>query len=344
MGRTPGGLLIILLTALAAFSAPGESVMKTSAKGIFCLLVPDTVERPFPNLAGQPCWTNPYVQGVSLRSNWSTVEPSEGKFDWSFFDEGIALAARHHKNVALYVTAGVTTPNWVYAAGAYRWDINKVRRNGEIEPMTEPLPWDPVFFSKWSALIDAFAARYDSSPYVAYVVMAGPGRRTETFFVDSPQDIAKLDSMGGLQHWVQGSEKIIDRYASAFQKTPFIMAMAPPVPADGGVAALKELVDYGAGHYPGHYGVMSDSLRPNYSLSSYGAQAIRSLSRRGPVGFQMLLPSKGGRQMSEGSLEDALNRGVAIGAHFLEVYAVDCRDPGQTATLQRIGAKLVKND
>ena len=340
MGRIAHPWLIAVFFGLSIACAKGQSVRKASATGIFCLLAADRVERPFPDLASEPCWTNPNVQRVSLRSNWDKIEPSDGKFDWTFFDEGVRLAAQHHKKISMSITAGVTTPAWVYAAGAYRWDINRLRRTGGADPLSQPLPWDSVFQAKWSEFIRAFGARYDNVSELVYVVMGGPGRKAEGFFVNSPADIARLESMGGLSRWVQGSEKIVDHYASAFSKTPFILAMGPPIPGAAGQAALSQLIDYASQQYSGHFGVMSDGLRPAYALSSIGARTVRALSSRQPVGFQMLIPSKGGMLMSEGSLEDALNRGVALGAHFLEVYAADCRDPNQAAVLQRVGAKL----
>jgi hypothetical protein len=337
MRRASLGFAILIIGVL---SAHGQTAKKASAVGIMCLLRGDSFERPFQDLAHDPCWSNPNVQGVSLRSNWSKIEPVEGQFDWAFFDEGVRLAARAHKKIAMCVVAGVTTPSWVYNSGAYRFNIHKLRRQGYAEAMSQPVPWDQTFLSKWGNFIRAFASRYDNVEDLAYVVMGGSGRRAETFFVDSPEDIARVESNGDLSRWVQGSEKIADLYSVAFLKTPFIMALGPPVPDDAGKRALKQLVDYAAGNHPGHFGMMSAGLRPRYDMSSIGAQLIHAWSGRTPVGFQMLLPSKAGRLMSEGTLEDALNRGIAIGGHFFEVYSVDCQDPNQGPVLQRAAAKL----
>ncbi len=335
-----GFYLLLAVPIFYAFPIFGQSTEKARASGIFCLMPADSVEHPFRGLGREPCWTNPNIQGVALRSQWGKIEPSEGHFDWSLFDEGIALAKQYHKKVSLSVVAGTTTPTWVYQAGATRFDFQKIHKRGEVEGMTQPLPWDKVFLSKWGAFVAEFSKRYDNTSEVAYVTMGGPGRRAETYFLDSAEDVAKLDSMGGIQRWVEGSEKIVDLYASAFQKTPFIFAIAPPIPGPAGNQALKELVDYGAATYPGRFGVRSDGLRPRYEKSSYAARAIRSLSNKAPVGFQMSLPSKGGRQMSAGTLEDALNIGLELGAHFIEVYRYDCNDPSQAQVLERISAKL----
>ena len=334
------GWLTAFVMGLTIGSVNGESAKKVAPTGVFYLLKSNSIEHPFNDLANDPSWTNPNVQGVSMRSQWSKIEPSEGNFDWSFFDEGVRLAAQYHKKISMSVTAGVTTPDWVYDAGAYKFTINKLRSRGGSASMTQPLPGDTVFLAKWTNFIRALAARYDNEPDLAYVVIGGPGRRAESFFVDSPEDIAKLQSIGGLSRWVQGSEKIVDRYASTFLRTPFILATGPPIPDYTGRTALSQLVDYGVSHYPGRFGIMSDGLRPRYEMTSPAAQMIRALSARTPVGFQMLLPSKGGRQMAPGTLADALGRGLVLGAHFLEVYSVDCNDPNQAPVLREVSAKL----
>lgn len=332
---------MVFVAAFNIDSAKSQSVGKVAPTGIFYLLKSNSIEHPFEDLASDPSWTNPNVQGVAMRSQWSKVEPSERSYDWSFFDEGVRLAAQHHKKISMSVTAGVTTPNWVYAAGAERFNISRPGARGASVAMMQPLPRDAVFLAKWTNFIRAMAARYDNVPELAYVVVGGPGRRAESFFVDSPDDIAKFQSMGGLSRWVQGSEKIVSGYGNAFLRTPFILAMGSPIPGEAGRAALNELIDYGASHYPGHFGLMSDGLRPRYQMRSPGAQMIRALSSRSPVGFQMLLPSKGGRLMYEGTLADALSRGFALGAHFFEVYSIDCDDPDQAGVLQQVGARLL---
>ncbi len=39
-------------------------------------------------------------------------------------------------------------------------------------------------------------------------------------------------------------------------------------------------------------------------------------------------------------LADALNRGIDLGAHFIEVYAVDCKDPRNAQLLTQAADKL----
>src|SRR5437762_6895327 len=69
-----------------------------------------------------PALTNPYAQGISLRTHWEKVEPHEhaspDDFYWDYLDQGVALAAAHGKKVSISVAAGVTTPQWLFDAGS----------------------------------------------------------------------------------------------------------------------------------------------------------------------------------------------------------------------------------
>src|SRR5205809_3975499 len=74
------------------------------------------------NLSTDPALTNPYAQGISLRTHWEKVEPHEhaspDDFYWDYLDQGVALAAAHGKKVSISVAAGVTTPQWLFDAGS----------------------------------------------------------------------------------------------------------------------------------------------------------------------------------------------------------------------------------
>lgn len=95
--------------------------------GIMYLTNSDQAGDPIHDLNGDPEWTNPYVSGVALRTSWERLEPHEhanaSDFYWGFLDQGVTLAAQYHKKLSILVTAGVTTPDWVYDAGAESFNV-----------------------------------------------------------------------------------------------------------------------------------------------------------------------------------------------------------------------------
>ncbi len=363
--------------------------------------------------------TNPYVQGLALRTQWNRVEPHEhadaNDFYWDYLDEGVARAAAQGKKVSISVQAGVETPQWVYDAGAPVFMVTEqygysaitdgvttagsttVRSAGDtaawdssasvglqifggsipagativsvnssskvtisapatesargvaittamIEPM--PLPWDPIFQQKWRAFIQALAARYGNNPNVAYVTMGGPGRRRESYFCFTPYDMDYfINTLGGLPNWELGVKWIIDQYGTYFPNTPFILAMANPIPTDDGDASLDAVVAYGAAQYPGnHFGVMSCGLQypSGPDPGSNGAQWIPFLSPTSTVGFCFYGPQGPYTDPATGRfmLDLGLERGYNFGAHFIEVYALDCNIPILAPVLTAWGAIL----
>jgi hypothetical protein len=318
-----------LMVTCGSFSAFGQS--KVTAYGIFDLLPVDSVASPFKDLASEHCWTNPNVVGVVLRTDWNKVEGVKGQFDWSFLDEGVALAKVSNKKISITIIAGIYSPAWVYTDGAAQFAITHVG--------VMPSPWDPVFQADWAAFISAFAQRYDSVPEVAYITMSGPGRGEELYFVETKDDVADLNAVGGVQIWVTAAEKIADMYGSTFKQTPVLYATGLPVPGSAGRTALSDVVNYDVNAYPGHFGIKSDGLRPNYSPKSFGALTIPALSGTTTVGFQMLLPFNGGQNM-HGTLQDTLSIGISYRAHFIEVYDADCSDPSQAQAISSANVRL----
>src|SRR5215469_16627113 len=220
--------------------------------GIMYLTNSDSAGDPIHDLSKDPEWTNPYVQGVALRTTWARVEPSDGTFYWGFLDQGVSLAVTYGKKVSILVTAGVTTPQWVYDAGAYKFMVTD--QSNSIVPM--PLPWDTIFQAKWSAFVQAFAARYGSNPNLVYVVMGGVGRRAQSFFVTTSADQTAMDALAvsqgyanGLAAWRVGAQFIINQYARRFPNVPFILDLAPPYPTSAGGATLQLVCNYGAARY-----------------------------------------------------------------------------------------------
>lgn len=313
-----------------------SSKLKSPPVGIYDLLRGDTDEKPQGRISTDACWKNPNITGVCLRTDWGKVEPSKGVFNWKYFDEGLSAAAATHKLVALTVYSGKRTPEWVYTDGAKRLNLTNERRDQKT--ITMPAPWDATFLADWNALVTAFGARYDSNPLVSYVTATGPGRGGELFFVNSPEDLSMLASVGGIERWIGAGEKIASFYAAAFPSTPFIYATGEPVPGPDGQRALTQVVNYCEENWPDRFGIRSSGLRPGSGGNGFVPQSgIKN------KGFQMLKAFRGARgrsRMLKGTLAGTLDLAAQYGGRFVEVYSADCNDPEQGDALAEANKKL----
>jgi autotransporter-associated beta strand protein len=130
-----------------------------------------------------PAYTN-QVTGVGYnRCGWSTLEPAEGVYDWSWVDNYIAAYAAYGRKFAFGVINVGGTPDWVFKSGSNA-QTGSVYPTGAV-PMTIPDPagsytvpatWDdPVYVARTQEFIAAFGARYNGNPNIAYLDMRDYG-------------------------------------------------------------------------------------------------------------------------------------------------------------------------
>src|SRR5689334_16562200 len=59
-----------------------------------------------------------YVDGASLRFNWTALEPSDGVYNWSSLDKNLTIVANAHKHAQILLMVGQQTPCWMRTDGA----------------------------------------------------------------------------------------------------------------------------------------------------------------------------------------------------------------------------------
>jgi hypothetical protein len=324
-------LAFFLFSDLVALAG---SPPKETGCGIFDLLPGDTVKRPVSNLAERPCWNNPNVAGVVLRTDWAKIEPSENAYDWTYLDTGVARAQATNKKIAISVQAGVQSPEWIYAVGAKGIKIPGFG--------TMPLPWDSVFQKNWALLVQQLGARYNGVSVVAYVTMGGPGRQEELYLCTTPGSVRDFNLDGGTQLWTQAAEAIMEMYAAAFPNTPFLYAYGSPLAHPTSSVPFSDIASYGVNKHPKIFGIKSDALHPNMSPSFWPSVVIPELSSSTTVGYQMLRVFAG-NLVNGGTLKEALKLGVSHKAHFIEVYDRDCNDPNEQSTISAVNKQLLSD-
>ena len=118
-----GSLSVIVAAILLCASNHADAQTQAAPIiGIMYLEYADSLGDPIHDWSSDPALTNPYAQGISMRTHWDRVEPHEhadaNDFYWDYLDQGVALAAAHGKKVSISVTAGVTCPQWLFDAGS----------------------------------------------------------------------------------------------------------------------------------------------------------------------------------------------------------------------------------
>jgi hypothetical protein len=310
-------------------------MVKDTAKGIFVLIKGDLVGQDV-NLSTKN-WSNPNTTGLRIRTVWDKVEPKEGAYDFSHFEQGLQLAQASGKLLAISVSVGDNAPSWVYDDGAQ--GLHLTWSNGEA--MTFPLPWDPVYKEKYGDLVREMGSRYDAEPALSYVVISGLGRDVETFFTTNTKDTAKFNQAGGLTAWEQAAKDMIDLYADAFPTTPIVFALGKPTTDPAGIETVKRVVDYGKTTYPYRFGIMSNALNAQSSSDYWINSTIDENKDVILTGFQMVSPAVTQARM-KGSLRAAMDIGARFGAEFLEIYDVDTDNSANAQDFQAIQHILLK--
>ena len=327
------GVLILVLALATASPLCGWN--KRRPHGVAVVLAnPGEASSPYA-IDSAPCWKDPNITGVLLRVNWRNIEPTPGNYDWSYIDYGVQLCKSTHKFAQLSINFA-EAPQWIYGLGAKPWYPKGTNDNSFM-----PTPWDPIFQQRAAAVIQAFGARYDQMRVVKGVTMWAGGRNIETYFVQSPQNDAQLDAVGGPQIWIAAAETIIDEYAAAFPHTRIFLATGVAYPDHNATTTI--VAQYLLSKYPSRSGLQSNGLTahyPSYNNARGGVifpHTNINIDSVPAIIYQMVDPI-GSPKLRSATLADCLNNANNAGADCVQVYPGDpATDPGE-ASIQYFNA------
>lgn len=123
------------------------------------------------NGVAQEALDNPSVAGMLIQSDWKTIEPQQGEFDWSIVDDRLQQVVDSNKyaRLALHI-GGSDVPDWI----TNQLDINGgdissivAIKNGETYHI--PAFWDPVYLDQKKFFYKQLADRYGSHPSVTAI-------------------------------------------------------------------------------------------------------------------------------------------------------------------------------
>jgi len=305
---------------------------------------------------------NRNVDGVALRYAWGELEPQDEVFNWSIIDRDIADAKAHGKKVSFNITPGMHTPAWVYERGAAAFEFVWDKPWGQAACSTRkiPVPWDPVYLSKWLGFVKALGNRYDREPIVTHVKLTGINARTSETILPrargelisngamscpSGDDVSNWQRVGYTRAKVLTTWRIIsDTFAQSFPDKKLALMIGPnglpPIDGSGKVMGKKRADQKGV------QDVISLSVErygrrfilQNNGLSAFWDwKGIRQFSERADVAYQMLWSATDDPQCRMNHrvrpcdphtvLQAAVDRGLDSGAKFLEIYIEDVLNP-----------------
>ncbi len=288
------------------------------------------------------------LAGVSLRAGWSNIEPYEGTFQWATFDDGIERARKAHKKVMLRVDCDHRTPRWVYDAGAQLFDFEKSNPYQtwlKQTHLTIPIPWDPIFLSKWRRFIETFGKKYNDNDTVVLIQMSGPsGAGGEMHLPMAPQDKNHWEQVGYTKDkLVYAWKYVLDSYVEAFPDKPLAINVAQPIYKDG---TVEEVLAYGYQKIGNRFCIQHNGLAAKTSDSWIQQRWVVSYKGKAIIGFQLLCPATPAGKFNDngkrfgGSLAQAFEIGLNSGASYFEIYSQDLKDESLIQVMRDVAEKL----
>ncbi|MGH8093367.1 MAG: beta-galactosidase [Chthoniobacterales bacterium] len=160
---------------------------------------------------------NPDVDGVTLRQDWASLEPTEGTFDFSFLDTAVASVGAVGKKVLLRIGTQSGKPGWVTTA-VQNAGGSFFTFTAHGATTTIPVFWDATFLAKKTAMIAALGAHFAQNPTVAVVVASFANATSEDWNVPhTPPDVLNWLALGYTSDKLIGAgQTIIDATMTAF--------------------------------------------------------------------------------------------------------------------------------
>jgi len=226
----------VLLLLLASFMLPYTSAQGAKSKPFAVksyTITPQTSNDVVLNPGkGWVLYGSPSNQSAStlaygtvgyVRYDWSTVEPTEGHYNWSMIDYDLNSWVAQGKQFAFGVmnadssssNTQYVTPQWVFADGAASvrcttFDDLTGKKGVQYEPVWN----DSVFLQKVRDFLAALAQRYDNNPHIAYIDVRSYGNWGEQHVYGIPPSVPL--SAAGVQTHIQ-------MYRDAFKHTQIIV-------------------------------------------------------------------------------------------------------------------------
>ena len=346
----PFQMALLFAAILLASLWPTGKAFSGVPRGVFCLLPSST------GGAGKDpaIYSNPDIDGISVRQKWSDLELQQSAFDWTFLDTVIAKAAAAGKVVSLRIgtsggeaALGGSSPGWVFdAVRAEGLPASQKFFTFDDQGMATTIPvfWDPVYLAAKTAMIKAVGLRYADNPAVKIVSASFANATSEDWAVPHTAiDVTRWLAAGyTTSKMLAAGKRIIDTTMAAFPKQYVTLAVGanghvgaqagPNLDPDENYLALNAVLTART-TWPGRLIVQKNSLQTAIPAAPGIGTPWELESNSSPdIAGQMLWYCYGDTtyRMNGGvaidpsaALRKSVDMGVAYGMKYIEIYHVD---------------------
>ncbi len=350
-------------TRVSTNNAPTPSSPTTQPRGITAVNNFEPSTR-VGSLFDDQTYTNPYIAGLTFRTSWADIEPTDGDFVWAKLDTVFENAEKNSKWVELVLIPGFGTPAWALQ-GVQTATFGVKYGPGKGDQLSLPLPWDQTYLNRWFAFLKAVSVRYQDRPSFVKIAADGPTSVTaEMSLPNEPADLCTWVKVGYTSERLIGAwTQVFANYAQIFPRQYFSLALYPPPPivsatrCENGNPAHTEhresqraraaIVGLGADTYPKQFVLQTNGLTAAKEDASNagGYDLVKSYSGKVVIGFQLTTsamqhPTNMGDPDGATALQKSLQKGVDAHVQFLEVYEPDVLNPAAQNVLATFASAL----
>ncbi|MDR3577425.1 MAG: beta-galactosidase [Anaerolineaceae bacterium] len=308
-------------------------------------------------------YLNPNVAGITFRTSWGDIEPTQDNFNWTKLDKVFDSAEKNGKWVELVLIPGMGTPGWALQ-GVQTATFSVIYGPGKGDNLLMPLPWDQTYLNRWFTFLKAVSVRYQNRPSFIKIAADGPTSITgEMTLPNAPADLCNWVKLGYTSDRIIAAWKqVFANYAQIFRRQYFSLALYPPLPIvstthceNGNPTGIDHnesrrvnavIIGLGTDNYPRRFILQENGLTAANQDPSIGAyDIVKNYSGQVVTGFQLatsaiLNPAFMGDPDGAVALQKSLQRGLDANAQFLEVYEPDVLSPAAQNVLAATASTL----
>ena len=318
---------VIVLSTLAAVCSASVGAVKSTissaavdVRGIYVINNDEVYTSP-KGLAVQQAMRLPGVDGLTMVTTWSALEPAYGQYSWQQLDKWLGLADSLHLKITLSIKSGSGIPAWIFNAAPTGGGVAPLNfrvsphegMTGVCDSETIAAPWDVNYLALWDTLLTAVSAHLKSAgtyQSLTSLRLTGinrtsdelrlPAETAESTGLPCVSDAVSLWQLTGYRpaKLFKAWDAITDSFLKSFPDKVFSVAIIPNPPQlpfppidDTGATITgtvpdqnQPLLTLAAQKFPGHLLVQFNFLLNNTPANWFVIQAAQTLGTM--VGFQ----------------------------------------------------------